>query len=58
MYLEDLTPEMQKIVLQGNSIYLMEQGFKDYLKSYNINIEDFKKKGRADKADILVKMDE
>lgn len=52
--LEDLSKEFQEITEKGNRIALFEEGFKMYLDSYGITVDDFLKLSNADKSDKLL----
>jgi hypothetical protein len=52
--LEDLPKEFQDITEKGNRIALFEEGFKRYLSSYNISVDDFLKMKNVEKSDKLI----
>lgn len=54
-YLEDCPDWVQDIVLKGERVYEIVEGFNQYLKDNNISIEDFKKKKSSDKATELMR---
>ena len=54
MNLEDLSEELQRVTEKGNRIALMEEGFKEYLESNRLSIEDFMKLKNSEKADKLI----
>lgn len=54
MNLEDLSEEFQRVTEKGNRIALMEEGFKEYLESYNISVDAFMKMKNTDKSDKLL----
>ena len=54
-YLEDCPDWVQDVVLKGERVYNIIEGFKEYLRNNNIPIEDFKKKNNSDKATELIR---
>jgi hypothetical protein len=54
-YLEDCPEWAQKIILNGERIYEIENGFKDYLNTNHIPIEKFMKMKSSDKATELIR---
>lgn len=54
MWIEDMSPEFQKATMDGNRIALFEEGFKNYLNSYNITTDMFLKMSNSDKSDKLI----
>jgi len=51
---EDLSKEFQEITEKGNRIGLLEEGFKMYLPSYNITVDNFLKMKNTEKSDKLI----
>ena len=54
-YLEDCPEWVQDVILRGEKVYSIVEGFTEYLKNNNIPIEDFKKKKNSDKATELMR---
>lgn len=52
--LEDLSKEYQDIVMKGNRIALLEEGFQKYLSKNGMQISDFKKLSNSDKSNYLI----
>ena len=46
---------VQDIILRGQTIFNMEERFKNYLRDNNISLDDFKKKSSADKSTDLMR---
>ncbi|MEG1860855.1 MAG: hypothetical protein RR206_04105 [Bacteroidaceae bacterium] len=53
-FLEDLREEFASKTVKAYRIALLEDGFKRYLKSYNITTSDFLKMSNSDKSDKLL----
>jgi hypothetical protein len=55
MLIDDCPDWVQTIINKGRHMYEIERGFKEFLESGNISVEDFKKMSSADKATELVR---
>lgn len=54
MYIDELPPDIQSIVMKGNRIVLLEQGFQKYLSEMGLEVSDFLKLSNSEKSDYLL----
>lgn len=54
MYIDDLPEDIQSVVMKGNRIVLLEQGFQKYLSEVGMKISDFLNLNNSDKSNYLV----
>ena len=54
MWIEDLSEKYQMVSIIGNRIALMVEGFKEFLRKYNLDEESFKKLSNSAKSDKLI----
>ena len=54
-FVEDCPDWVQNVIKKGQRIFLIENGFKDYLRNNGISLITFSKMNNADKADELVR---
>lgn len=54
MYIDDLPEDIQSIVMKGNRIVLLEQGFQKYLSEVGLKVSDFLKLSNSEKSNYLI----
>lgn len=54
MYIDELPEDIQNVVMKGNRIVLLEQGFQKYLSEVGLKVSDFLSLSNSEKSNYLI----